>query len=104
PGSGKVRVYYGGPVESQRGFVLHTPDWKGEGTLVIDAHFALSEDPKGLQAMARGSGPRRALFWLGDAGGAPGELDAARGAGAWAAGPGEWGPPTSGSCSTRIRR
>jgi len=87
PGSGKVRVYYGGPVESQRGFVLHTPDWKGEGTLVIDAHFALSEDPKVLQAMAQGGGPRRALFCLGYAGWAPGQLDAELGRGSWGIAP-----------------
>lgn len=87
PGSGKVRVYYGGPVDSQRGFVLHTPDWKGEGTLVIDTHFALSEDPKVLQAMARGGGPRRALFCLGYAGWAPGQLDAELGSGAWGIAP-----------------
>ena len=74
PGSGTVRVYYGGPVESQRGFVLHTPDWKGEGTLVIDGRFAVSEDPKVLQAMARGDGPRRAHYCHGYAGWAAAQL------------------------------
>lgn len=87
PGSGTVRVYYGGPVEMRRGFVLHTPDWTGDSTVVIDPHFALSEDPKVLQAMARGGGPRRALFCLGYAGWAPGQLDAELGSGAWGIAP-----------------
>lgn len=87
PGSGAVQVYYGGPVQAQRGFVLHTPDWSGEGTAVIDDRFALSEDPKILQAMARGVGPRRALFCLGYAGWAPGQLDAELGHGVWGVAP-----------------
>ena len=87
PGSGDVRVYYGGPVQEQRGFVLHTPDWRGEGTIVIDNRFALTDDPKVLQAMAQGAGPRRALFCLGYAGWAPGQLDAELGSGAWGVAP-----------------
>jgi putative transcriptional regulator len=85
--SGDVRVHYGGPVEERRGFVLHTPDWKGEGTTVVDDHFALTEDPKVLQAMAKGAGPRRALFMLGHAGWAPGQLDAEMKTGAWGVAP-----------------
>jgi putative transcriptional regulator len=87
PGSGTVRVYYGGPVQEQRGFVLHTPDWTGKGTAVIDDRFALTEDPKVLQAMAQGVGPRRALFCLGYAGWAPGQLDAELGQGVWGVAP-----------------
>jgi putative transcriptional regulator len=87
PDSGAIRVYYGGPVQEQRGFVLHTPDWTGEGTTVIDERFALSEDPKVLQAMAQGAGPRRALFCLGYAGWAPGQLDAELGNGVWGVAP-----------------
>jgi putative transcriptional regulator len=87
PGSGDVRVYYGGPVQEQRGFVLHTPDWRGEGTVVIDDRFALTEDPTVLQAMAQGAGPRRALFCLGYAGWAPGQLDAELRSGAWGVAP-----------------
>jgi putative transcriptional regulator len=84
PASGNIRVYYGGPVEERRAFVLHTPDWTGEGTTVVEGGFAISEDPKVLQAIVRGTGPRRALFFLGHAEWAPGQLDAEMTTRAWA--------------------
>ena len=87
PGSGNVRVHYGGPVDERRGFVLHTPDWTGEDTTTVDGGFALTGDPRVLQAMARGRGPRRALFVLGHAGWAPGQLDAEMTTGAWGVAP-----------------
>jgi putative transcriptional regulator len=84
PGAGRVRVHYGGPVAETRAFVLHSPDWKAAGTTVVDDDFALTGEPSVLQAMAGGTGPRRALFCLGHAGWAPGQLDAELETGAWA--------------------
>jgi putative transcriptional regulator len=69
-------VHVGGPVESGRGFVLHSPDYVRDTTLVIDEQFALTATIDVLRAMATGQGPNRAVFALGYAGWAPGQLDA----------------------------
>ena len=68
-------VHIGGPVEANRGFVLHSAEYRLESTLVIDASFALTATVEILRAIAEGKGPDRLVLALGYAGWAPGQLD-----------------------------
>jgi putative transcriptional regulator len=80
-------VHVGGPVESSRGFVLHSADYVRESTLVIDDTFALTATIDILKAIATGKGPRRQFLALGYAGWAPGQLDAEIQANGWLVAP-----------------
>jgi len=68
-------VLIGGPVEPQRGFVIHSPDWDGPGTIRAEPLGALSASLDVLQAIAAGEGPSRWLLALGYAGWGAGQLD-----------------------------
>ena len=70
-----INIHFGGPVESGRGFVLHTPDYVQDATLVVDGEIALTATVDILKAIAGGTGPRRCLLALGYAGWGPGQLD-----------------------------
>jgi putative transcriptional regulator len=70
-----VPIHHGGPVEPQRGFVLHSPDWRGEETLEVSPTLALTTTLDVLRAIAAGTGPERWLISLGYAGWGAGQLD-----------------------------
>ncbi|MDA1326232.1 MAG: YqgE/AlgH family protein [Proteobacteria bacterium] len=71
----KIHVHFGGPVETGRGFVLHSADYIQDATLVINDKVALTATVDILKAMADGNGPNSSLLALGYAGWAPGQLD-----------------------------
>ena len=69
-------VHLGGPVEQQRGFVLHSSEYKvGEGSIKVNRDFSLTATVDVLQDMALGKGPRRSLLALGYSGWSPGQLE-----------------------------
>jgi putative transcriptional regulator len=80
---GDIRVHYGGPVERGRGFVLHTPDYKGPTTAVIGASVALTTNVEIVRDIAAGKGPLQSLLLFGYAGWREGQLEAEIAAGAW---------------------
>jgi putative transcriptional regulator len=79
----KVRLNYGGPVEPDRGFVLHSTDFAVVGTRRITEGVALTTNRKILRAIAEGRGPERRLLLLGYAGWGPGQLESEIARGAW---------------------
>ncbi|MDX1484969.1 MAG: YqgE/AlgH family protein [Alphaproteobacteria bacterium] len=79
----QIRVMFGGPVETGRGFVLHSRDYVQDSTLMIGADVGLTATMDILRDMAQGAGPQRSLLALGYAGWAPGQLDAEIQANGW---------------------
>jgi len=69
-------VLYGGPVETGRGFVLHSDDYESaDSTLPVSEDISLTATLDVLRAIAEGGGPKRALFALGYAGWGPGQVE-----------------------------
>lgn len=68
-------VHYGGPVESERGFLLHSPPGEWDGSIHLTDELALTTSRDVLEAIARDAGPARVLMMLGYSGWAPGQLE-----------------------------
>lgn len=78
-----INVMFGGPVETGRGFVLHSADYLQDATLLVDHQIGLTATLDILKDIAVGGGPRHKLLMLGYAGWGPGQLDAEIQANGW---------------------
>jgi len=87
-GAGRdIRVHFGGPVETGRGFVLHSADYSDDGTMMIGDRVGLTASIDILRDIAAGGGPRQSLLALGYAGWGPGQLDLEIQANGWLSAP-----------------
>ena len=81
-------IHLGGPVEPQRGFILHSRDWGGQESIDVGGRWQLSATLDILRAIAEGRGPSRWVAALGYAGWGAGQLEAEMGRHGWFVTPG----------------
>ena len=73
--SERVRIFYGGPVQPELAFVLHSPDYKSPETVAIGASLAMSANRQVFSDLAAGKGPLKRLIAFGYAGWSAGQLE-----------------------------
>jgi putative transcriptional regulator len=104
PPQRSIRLVNGGPVEESRGFVLHSGEWKAEGSLPVEGGYALTASLDILKAIASGGGPRQGLLALGYAGWGAGQLEAEIARNDWLSVPADEDLLFGGEDDTRWRR
>jgi putative transcriptional regulator len=80
-------VFAGGPVQTERGFVLHNTNSSWDATLQITPEISITTSRDILEAIAAGTGPQQSLVALGYAGWGGGQLEEEMSANAWLSGP-----------------
>ena len=77
------KIYFGGPVETERGFILHSADYSSENSTSINTEISMTASTEILQALIDGNGPNKSIVALGYAGWGPGQLDTEIRSNAW---------------------
>ena len=80
---GSVTLHYGGPVQPERGFILHSADYEVDGTRQVSSDIALTISSEVLIDIALGQGPRRSLVIFGYSGWGPSQLEGELARGDW---------------------
>lgn len=88
---GSQPVYFGGPVQPDHGFVLHTPARRWQGSMMISDEIALTASSDILADIAAHNGPEKTLVALGYAGWGPGQLEEEMAQNSWLSVPADAG-------------
>ena len=73
---GTLRVFAGGPVQPELGFVVHSAEYRRDDTIDVDGRVAMTASRQILRDIGHHRGPEKTLFALGYAGWGPGQLEA----------------------------
>jgi putative transcriptional regulator len=87
--AGTVRIFVGGPVQPEMGFVFHSSDYHRPGTIDINARVALTASREILRDIGHNNGPKQSLIAFGYAGWGPGQLEGELARRDWSLAPGE---------------
>jgi putative transcriptional regulator len=80
---GSVRLFAGGPVQPEVGFIVHSAEYRRAGTVNIDGRVAMTTDPQILRDIGHHEGPRQSLVAFGYAGWGAGQLEGELALGGW---------------------
>ena len=84
-----IPITYGGPVDTKKGFILHTSEFKDETTIKVDSEISLTSNINILKSIVKGEGPKKSLFALGYAGWFAGQLEKELTNDGWLVAPGD---------------
>ena len=100
----EITLHAGGPVARTRVFVIHSTDFEGKETKVVNPSVAVTTSPDVLRAIATGKGPKQSLLALGYSGWGPGQLEGELKRDGWVVAPFDRDIVLDGESETKWRR
>ena len=72
---GNITIFYGGPIDPKRGFILHSNDYPHPPLIPVNDRYSITISTDIILALANGSGPKKSIFAVGYAGWSEGQLE-----------------------------